>query len=110
MAYRLVPYLWVPSLDGDVPGRGGSRVDVDLIGVEDLEIGFMMAFEAAPTASAWSLAVDSLYVRFDQEKPQRKTQVDASMLEAVLIRRGASLEPLVGVRVWDFSSTWIWRA
>lgn len=101
--FQVEPYLWVPSLAGDVPDDEGNGVDVDLVGLEDLEAALMLAAEAQPAGSRWALLFDSLYVRFDNHARLLRVETGAQLIEAAAAYDPAGwndVEVLAGLRYW----------
>jgi len=100
--YRLEPFVWIPSLSGDVPDSSGGNVDVNLLGLDDLEYGMMFALEVDMENSEWTLLVDSLFARFDDDEGLLQTELDARVLEVIAAYQAErGIELLAGLRYWN---------
>jgi hypothetical protein len=109
-SYRLEPFLWLPTLTGEVPdgsGSPGPPIDVGLIGVEDLEYAMMLDLEVDHWNPRWALLIDSIYVRFDDDEGALHTGFDLRMFEMAAARpicAGSPVELLAGLRYWDLGA------
>ena len=97
----VVPYVWVPTLQGDGTGDDGSRVDVDLVSVDNLEFFALGVVELRSADELWAASLEGLTVSFEQDDPNAREEFDVSMVEVAVARRFEphyAIEGLVGVR------------
>jgi len=102
-AFRLEPVIWLPSVTGDTPGASDSPIDVNLIGVEDIEFAILLGLEVDYPDPQWSLLIDSVYVRFDDDEGLLRTELDIGMFEVAGARptsAGSPVELIAGLRYW----------
>jgi hypothetical protein len=99
--FSVVPYVWIPTLQGDATGDDGSDVDLDLVSVDNLDFFVMGIVELRSADERWAASLEGLTVNFEQDGTNAREEFDVSMVELALARRFEphyAIEGLVGVR------------
>jgi hypothetical protein len=100
----VVPYVWIPTVEGDATGEDGSSHDLDLVSVDSLEYFAMGIVEVRTANERWAASIEGLTVAFEQDGDNASEEFDVSMLELAVARRFEqrfAVEGLIGVRWID---------
>lgn len=100
----VMPYVWLPTVEGAATGGDGSSVDVGLVSVDNLEFFAMGLVELRSADERWAASFEGLTVSFDQEGAAVSEEFDVSMVELAVARRFEpryEIEGLAGVRWID---------
>lgn len=105
--FKIMPYLWAASLDGDVQLAQLPSAEVDLSFsdiLDDLDFTLMFGFEARPKFEDWALLVDFVYLGLKSENKVVETDVDQLMVEfdvALAMETELETDLLLGLRFWN---------
>jgi hypothetical protein len=106
----VAPYFWAPAMSGEIetgrlPSTDFSKGFSDI--VEDLELGLMFAVEAREPGSPWSLLIDTVYMKLEDELGRGEVELTQSVLEtdfAYRPIRDHELDLLIGGRLWNLDT------
>jgi hypothetical protein len=107
LRHSVVPYVWVPTLEGSATGDDGSSNDLGLVSFDNLDFFAMGLVELRSADELWATSFEALTVSFEQDSANASEEFDVSMFELALARRFEprfAVEGLVGVRWIDVSA------
>jgi hypothetical protein len=81
--FRVEPYLWVPTLEGN--GSADDSSEVDLIG--DLSAGLPLFLRADFGNSPWACTFDGVYVRWNDDEGSVQTETEVTLVDAGVARK-----------------------
>jgi hypothetical protein len=106
----VAPYIWAASLSGDVQVKNLPRTDFsagfdDL--VDDLKLGVMVGAEVRPPGKDWSLLLDGMYMKLEDELARGEIEFAQWTVEGDLAWRPwreRKFDVLGGARFWELES------
>lgn len=115
-AFLVKPYVFASGMSGTVrTGKGAADIDASFNDILDhLELGGMLAFEAALPDSSWAFLIDLVYMNLEDEGMTRgpmAVPVDAEVEQfvgelsaAYEVLDAGRFDVLAGMRYWNLSA------